>query len=162
MLGASEMSDNGHPLLGGFPSRRVPSHGLGGRYLVDLMDDEHQTEATGGERDTRRARDAELVRAARAGDPAAFGTLFDDWFDRVHDVTRRIVRRSDLADEVAQDVFLSAWRRLDSLDQPEAFGGWILRIARNAALNRADRERRASAVDDEAMAVIAAAGSPAG
>ncbi len=50
--------------------------------------------------------DGALVEAARAGDQSAFGQLFDTWFDRVHDLSRRIVKDPGVASEVAQDAFL--------------------------------------------------------
>ena len=56
--------------------------------------------------------------------------------------------------EVAQDAFLRAWRALDTLRDPLVFGGWLLRIARNAALNRRRSEVRATAVDAEGMAMM--------
>jgi RNA polymerase sigma factor (sigma-70 family) len=86
--------------------------------------------------------DADLVVAARAGETGAFGTLFERWFDPVYDVARNIVRNADTAADVAQDTFLTAWQRLATLERPEAFGGWILRIARNRALNRLERDGR--------------------
>lgn len=92
-----------------------------------------------------------LVLAARSGDERAFGQLFDAWFDRVHDLSRRIVHDPGIAAEVAQDAFLKAWTKLDTLDDPDAFGGWLLRIARNGSLNRLDKERRAVATDDEVL-----------
>ena len=95
-----------------------------------------------------------LVLAARAGDQRAFGQLFDAWFDRVHDLSRRIVRDTEVAGEVAQDAFLKAWTKLDTLDDPDAFGGWLLRIARNASLNRLEKERRSVAIDDESMTAL--------
>lgn len=91
--------------------------------------------------------DAELVRAASNDDPTAFGDLFERWFDRVYDVARNIVRNDDTAAEVAQDVFLNAWQRLDQLDDAERFGGWLLRSSRNRALNRLEKERRAKPLD---------------
>lgn len=95
-----------------------------------------------------------LVEAARSGDQQAFGRLFDEWFDRVHDLSRRIVRDREVAAEVAQDAFLKAWTRLDTLDDVDAFGGWLLRIARNASLNRLDKERRSTAFDDETLTML--------
>ncbi|MBN2623918.1 MAG: sigma-70 family RNA polymerase sigma factor, partial [Acidimicrobiales bacterium] len=59
-------------------------------------------------------------------------------------VAWRIVRNRDTAAEVAQDVFLAAWQGLGQLEQPGSFGGWVRRIARNRALNRLDRDRRAT------------------
>ena len=102
--------------------------------------------------------DAELVLAAQAGDQQAFSTLFERWFDRSYDVAWRIVRNRDTAAEVAQDTFLAAWQGLDGLRDPAAFGGWVLRTARNRALNRLEREGRSRAVDpgDAADALDAA------
>ena len=87
-----------------------------------------------------RARDAEWVRRAVAGDRDAFALLYDEWFDRVFNLALRVVRNRDVAEEVCQGAFLSAWRSLDRLEDPDAFGGWLLRIARNASFNRSDRE----------------------
>ncbi len=101
-----------------------------------------------------------LVEAAKAGDGRAFGQLFDQWFDRVHDLSRRIVRDEGIAGEVAQDAFLKAWTKLDSLDDVDAFGGWLLRIARNGSLNRLEKERRTVSVDDETMTAAADARAP--
>lgn len=106
-----------------------------------------------------RARDAEWVRRAVAGDRDAFALLYDEWFDRVFNLALRVVRNRDVAEEVCQDAFLSAWRSLDRLEDPDAFGGWLLRIARNASFNRSDREARSRPVDDEGLTVIETTGS---
>lgn len=101
-----------------------------------------------------------LVERARTGDQQAFGQLFDALFDRVHDLSRRIVHDDGIAGEVAQDAFLTAWRKLGTLEDVDAFGGWLLRIARNASLNRLAKERRAVATDDETMSAITDAQAP--
>lgn len=98
--------------------------------------------------------DITLVEAARAGDPVAFGRLFDRWFDRTYDVSWHIVRNRDTAAEIAQDSFLAAWQQLGSLRQPESFGGWVLRISRNRSLNRLERERRSVPSDDETVMAV--------
>ncbi len=102
----------------------------------------------------RGADDVDDVRAAVAGDDHAFARLYDKWFDRVYDLASRVVRDQQLAADVAQDTFLSAYRNLANLTDPYAFGGWLLRIARNRAFDRSERERRVSAVDDTQMAII--------
>ena len=104
----------------------------------------------GSEREGNERDDASLVLAARAGDQDAFTVLFRRWFDPTFDVARRILHDDGLAAEVAQDTFLGAWTKLDTLRDPQAFGGWVLRTARNRALNRLDKERRARPTDDEA------------
>ncbi|MCB1259667.1 MAG: sigma-70 family RNA polymerase sigma factor [Acidimicrobiales bacterium] len=110
----------------------------------------------GEERYPHRERDAGWVAQARSGDPDAFGRLYDAWFDRCFDVARRIVRDDEVAAEVAQDGFLAAWRNIDNLADPGAFGGWILRICRNQAFNRREREQRTTAFDDAGMALVSA------
>jgi RNA polymerase sigma factor (sigma-70 family) len=99
----------------------------------------------------RGAADVAWVLAAQTGDGAAFGELYARWIDRVHDVARNIVRNPDTADEVAQDAFVTAWQQLDRLEQPEAFGGWLLRIARNRALDRLARENRSRPTDGDVV-----------
>ncbi|MBA0125496.1 sigma-70 family RNA polymerase sigma factor [Haloechinothrix sp. YIM 98757] len=93
--------------------------------------------------------DEELVVACRAGERAAFGVLVQRWFDRCWNVAWRILYDRDLASDTAQDALLAAWEGIDRLDTPAAFGGWILRIARNRALDRLDKERRAVPTADE-------------
>jgi RNA polymerase sigma factor (sigma-70 family) len=98
--------------------------------------------------------DAALVERARADEPDAFGELYERWFERVYDLAYRISRDSDTAAEVAQDAFPSAWRQLGKLQDANAFGGWLLRITRNAAFNRQRKDRRSAPRDAEGMAMI--------
>jgi len=109
-------------------------------------------------RAAERSEDAALVERARGEDPDAFGRLYDRWFTRVHDLAFRITRDDAAASDVAQDAFISAWKSLDKLENPEAFGGWLLRISRNAALDRKRRDARATPFDEEGLAMIEAAG----
>jgi RNA polymerase sigma-70 factor, ECF subfamily len=83
--------------------------------------------------------DARLVRAARDGDERAFATLYERYARVIHGVLLARAPREDVEDLV-QDVFLSAWNRLDDLRDPAAFGGWLAMIARNRAT---DFHRRA-------------------
>ena len=109
-----------------------------------------------------REEDTALVVRIRDGDNDAFGELYDRWFDRVYDLALRITRDPGTAGDVAQDAFLSAWQSLPKLENPDAFGGWLLRITRNRAFNTQRKEQRTQASDTEAMAMIERAGpSPA-
>lgn len=78
------------------------------------------------------AADAARVAAARGGDRAAFGWLYERYFRMVHGILLSRVPRTDVRDLV-QDVFVCALRKLSSLRDPAAFGGWLARIARNRA-----------------------------
>jgi len=76
--------------------------------------------------------DARLVRDARQGDERAFGRLYDRYARMIHGVLLARAPRAEV-DDLVQDVFLSAWKRLDALRDPAAFGGWLSMIARNRA-----------------------------
>jgi RNA polymerase sigma-70 factor, ECF subfamily len=83
--------------------------------------------------------DAELVRAAQAGDSGSFELLYSRYAPLVHSIILGRLPAFD-ADDVTQNVFITAWRKLSSLREPAAFAGWVSRIARNAA---EDHRRRA-------------------
>ena len=76
--------------------------------------------------------DADLVRAAQAGDVASFELLYAKYVPVVHAILLGRLPPSD-ADDVAQNVFITAYTKLQSLREPAAFAGWIARSARNAA-----------------------------
>lgn len=82
--------------------------------------------------DLSSAETASLVRAARDGDRAAFGTLYERYARLVHGVLLASADRDDVQDLV-QDVFFRAMRQLHTLREPAAFGGWIATMARNEA-----------------------------
>jgi RNA polymerase sigma-70 factor (ECF subfamily) len=84
---------------------------------------------------------AALVAGARAGDRFAFGRLYERFAPMVHGLLLARVRPQD-ADDLTQEVFLTAIQRLDSLRDARAFGGWIAAMARNAAV---DLYRRSAA-----------------
>lgn len=93
--------------------------------------------------------DAALVEAARSGDEDAFARLVDRYLERCWNVAWRILHDRDRAADVAQEAMTAAWQQLDTLSSPGSFGGWVLRISRNRALNRLEHERRAVPVDED-------------
>src|SRR5215212_3085157 len=85
-----------------------------------------------------------LVESARAGDRAAFERLYHLFAPLVHGVLLTRVPYGEVSDLV-QDVFLSAFRKLGALRDPERFGPWVAIIARNRA---ADFYRRARETEE--------------
>jgi len=82
------------------------------------------------------AETTQLAARAQAGDREAFSALVD----LHHRAARRVavaalVNPSD-ADEAVQDACLTAWRRIDRLDDPAAFRAWLMRITWRKALDR--------------------------
>lgn len=78
------------------------------------------------------AEDARLVRKAKDGDDGAFSILYGRYARMIHGMLLARVPRLDV-DDLVQDVFLTAWKGLDGLRDPAAFGGWLSMIARNRA-----------------------------
>lgn len=109
--------------------------------------------------------DAADVRAARDGDRAAFGRLYERHARLVHGVLLARVPRTAV-DDLVHEVFLQALRRLDSLRDPAAFPAWLAAIARNRARDHHRAARDEVALPDdvagaphpegEALAVLAA------
>jgi RNA polymerase sigma-70 factor (ECF subfamily) len=91
--------------------------------------------------------DGDLIERARGGDLDAYNILVDRYRDAVYSVAIRYMRRSDLADDVAQDAFLRAYDALDTFrnDEGRGFKSWLLRIATNRALDVLRFEARRSA-----------------
>jgi RNA polymerase sigma-70 factor, ECF subfamily len=76
--------------------------------------------------------DAMLVSDARTGDRVAFGRLYDRYARMVHGVLLARVPVGEV-DDLVQDVFLLALRRLPTLRETGSFGAWLTVIARNLA-----------------------------
>jgi RNA polymerase sigma-70 factor (ECF subfamily) len=81
----------------------------------------------------------ELLRRARAGDQEAFAQLVAMHADRVYGALRRFGLDSGAADEVAQEVFVRAWRGLPRFEQRSKVSTWLYRIAFNEAQRRLAR-----------------------
>ena len=83
-----------------------------------------------------------LVAAAKAGDPEAFGSLFDAYYGPVYRyVASRVGRPSD-AEDLAQLVFVKVLESLPRYEQRGIpFGGWLFRLARNVVIDHV-RTRR--------------------
>lgn len=88
--------------------------------------------------------DARFVNAARNGDRAAFGRLYDRYAQMVHGVLLARVPVGEV-DDLVQDVFLLALRRLSTLRETGSFGAWLAAIARN----RANDYHRRSGPEDQ-------------
>lgn len=88
--------------------------------------------------------DAELVARSRRHDAEAFGALVERHQRLVFGVALARCRDPDLAEDVAQDAFVAAWRDLDRLRDGDRVGPWVAGIARNLAANaiRARARRR--------------------
>jgi RNA polymerase sigma-70 factor (ECF subfamily) len=83
-------------------------------------------------------REDQLVARAQAGDLDAFGRLVDAHGVRVLALLRRLGLGPHDAEEVAQEVFVRAWRGLRSFERRARLSTWLYRIAFNEARRRLD------------------------
>lgn len=79
--------------------------------------------------------EADLLARARGGSLLAFEEIVKRYERRVYGIALRIVRRHEVADDVAQEAFMRAHQALSTFDLGRPFGPWICRIAANLAIN---------------------------
>jgi RNA polymerase sigma-70 factor (ECF subfamily) len=102
--------------------------------------------------DTEEGRTRRVVGAARAGDREAMGELYALHAPAVHAHVLRVVRDVDDADDVTQQVFAKLLTGLDRYRPGEApFIVWVLRVARNAAIDHVRRSHHVTADDVDAV-----------
>src|SRR5215469_15298258 len=90
-----------------------------------------------------------LIPLAAAGDRTAFGTLVRMHQSRLRGFLRRLTRGDHaLADDLAQDAFLEAWRKIAQFRGEGPFGGWLAAIAYRRCLMSA-RQRKLEPLEDD-------------
>lgn len=94
--------------------------------------------------------DGQLVVKCMAGDRQSFDELIARYQRQAVAVAYRLLNNTHDALEVTQDAFLKAFSSLGSLQKPEAFGGWLMRIVSNLSLNyrRSRKTRSQLPLDD--------------
>lgn len=98
----------------------------------------------------RGADELTVVACAIAGDDAAYGELVRRRQAPIRQLLRRLCRNPALADDLSQQTFLQAWRHMNTLKSPAAFGGWLRRLAINIWLQRV-RAEHPPALDLDAL-----------
>ena len=100
----------------------------------------------------------ELVERAKAGDRAAYGELVTRFQGSVYAMALARVRDPLEAQELAQDVFVHAMRKLPQLRDGRCFAGWLRRITARMAINRLTRRGVLFGADPDALDGVAARG----
>src|SRR5881394_118324 len=104
--------------------------------------------------------DGALVRRVLDGENRAFDDLIRRYQRQAVAVSYRLLGNTHDALEVTQDAFLKAFSSLSTLQKPDAFGGWLMRIVSNLSLNfRRGRKTRAQLPLDD---LLATGDSPSG
>jgi RNA polymerase sigma-70 factor, ECF subfamily len=92
-----------------------------------------------------RASDAALIERVMQRDEAALAALYDRYAGMLSSVLNRILRDTQAAEEILQDIFFQLWRNPSRFDSSRgSLPGWLLVIARNRAISRLRRHNPAA------------------
>jgi RNA polymerase sigma-70 factor (ECF subfamily) len=92
-------------------------------------------ESMADEKELERAQERALVERARQNDSLAYERLYEMHIGRVFALCVRLCNDRDMAEDLAQEAFVLAWRKLDSFRGDSAFGSWLYRITTNTVLS---------------------------
>ena len=95
-----------------------------------------------------------LVEAAQRGERQAFGRLFERFERHVMAIALRRLGDFGEAQELCQDVFIQAMKKVAHLREPEAFAGWLRSITNRMAINRLVRKAPARATESESLELV--------
>jgi RNA polymerase sigma-70 factor, ECF subfamily len=87
------------------------------------------------------AEEALIARRAQSGDQLAFADLVNRYTGAVYNQAYRMLNNAQEAEDAVQEVFLRAYRRLDSYDPGRRFVTWLLTIGANYCIDRLRRRR---------------------
>ena len=110
------------------------------------MDDEHR-DSTARQ---RMKSDAELVAEARAGEPQAFAPIMKRYQDAVFGTALARLRDFHAAEDVTQEVLVTAFERLAALKNPSRLGAWLRTMTIHDCLDYQRRRRRERSMDEVA------------
>lgn len=85
--------------------------------------------------------DPELIESFRRGDERAFNELVLRYQQRIYWAARRIVGGHEDADDIVQEVFIKAYRKLHSFKGESSFYTWLYRIAINMSLSAVRKKK---------------------
>lgn len=98
----------------------------------------------------------EAINLARAGEERGYGFLYEKTYKSKYYLALQYMKNEEEAEDVLQEAYIKAFSKLDTLENPEAFQGWLGMIVANTAKNMLAKKRPLLfsdlAVDDEGEA----------
>lgn len=98
--------------------------------------------------------ESELIARSLNQDHQAYAELVDRYKNALYRHCFAIVRREDVAQDIAQDTFVTAYYKLNKYDPKFRLSTWLFKIATNKALDHLRRAAKEVAMDDEFVATI--------
>ena len=93
--------------------------------------------------------DVEIIERLKAGDQSALETIFNLHSRKLYNVAQKILGEAADTEEVIQDVFLTAYRKVKSFKGESQLSTWLYRLTVNAALGRIRRSKKKQEVEYE-------------
>src|SRR5271156_5973491 len=91
---------------------------------------------------------APILAKAKAGEQAAFGEIYNLYFKKIYQFIYFRVGHKEIAEDLAEEVFLKAFTKIASLNEGAAFEGWLYQIARNLVIDYYRQKRITVALED--------------
>lgn len=88
--------------------------------------------------------DSRILCAAQKGDTEAFDAVVTHYLPLVYGYLTRFVRDAVVAEDLTQETFIRVWKNIRSFDTDKPFKPWLMRIARNCALDLLRRKQTAA------------------
>jgi RNA polymerase sigma factor (sigma-70 family) len=98
--------------------------------------------------------DAELVSCALAGDRDAFSRIVSRYQNLICSLAYSRIGNLGMSEDIAQETFITAWRRLRLLREPEKLRGWLCGIVRNRVHKSIEREGREPVTHAESLEAV--------
>lgn len=99
----------------------------------------------------------EAIDLARAGEERGYGFLYEKTYKSKYYLALQYMKNEEEAEDVLQEAYMKAFAKIDTLEKPEAFPGWLGMIVANTAKNMLGKKRPVLfsdlAVDEEGGAV---------
>lgn len=93
--------------------------------------------------------DKELIESTLNGNDYSFSQLVNRYQDLIYTLSIRIIKNEQIAEEVAQDAFIRAYKSLKSFEHKSKFSTWLYKIAYNLSLNALKKENRSKEIFSE-------------
>jgi RNA polymerase sigma-70 factor (ECF subfamily) len=95
--------------------------------------------------------DTYYIKRIQEGDTTAYACILDKYSRQVYSLAFKVVRNREDAEELAQDVFLKAFKHLNGFKSDSSFSTWIYRIAYNTAISYTRKKKQEYLAIEEAV-----------
>ncbi len=76
-----------------------------------------------------------LLEKAQKGDRDAFGLIYDHFREKIYKFIYFRVGHKELAEDLLSDTFVKAWQKIEGVNTPKAFVGWLYQVAKNNVID---------------------------